>query len=135
MNRMKVSGLTDVGFVRKNNEDTFLIDNSLLIVADGMGGAVAGEVASKLAVNVISRELSNYSCTTDEEIIQLLNNSIKKADDEIKAMMSQDSSLEGMGTTLVMALHMYSRLLIVNIGDSRAYIIENPKAGLLKESK
>lgn len=135
MNRMKVSGLTDVGIVRKSNEDTFLIDNSLLIVADGMGGAAAGEVASKLAVNVISRELSNYSCTTDEEIIQLSINSIKKADDEIKAKMSQDSSLEGMGTTLVLALHVDSRLLIGNVGDSRAYIIANPKAGLSKESK
>lgn len=132
---MKVSGLTDVGIVRKSNEDTFLIDNSLLIVADGMGGAAAGEVASKLAVNVISRELSNYSCTTDEEIIQLSINSIKKADDEIKAKMSQDSSLEGMGTTLVLALHVDSRLLIGNVGDSRAYIIANPKAGLSKESK
>ena len=129
---MNVSGLTDVGIVRNNNEDTFLIDNSLLIVADGMGGAAAGEVASKLAVNIISEELSNFSYTTDEEIIQLLKNYIKKADDEIKAQMSKDSSLEGMGTTVVMALHLDSRLLIGNIGDSRAYIITNPKAGLPK---
>jgi len=135
MFRMKVSGLTDVGVVRDNNEDTFLIDNSLLIVADGMGGAAAGEVASELAVNVISGELSNFSYTTDEEIIQLLRNSIKKADDEIKARMSEDSSLEGMGTTVVMALHLDSRLLIGNVGDSRAYIITNPRAGLSKEPK
>ena len=129
---MNVSGLTDVGIVRNNNEDTFLIDNSLLIVADGMGGAAAGEVASKLSVNIISEELSNFSYTNDEEIIQLLKNSIKKADDEIKAQMSKDSSLEGMGTTVVMALHLDSRLLIGNVGDSRAYVITNPKAGLPK---
>ena len=133
MNRMKVSGFTDVGIVRNNNEDTFLIDNSLLIVADGMGGAAAGEVASKLAVNIISGELSNFSYTTYEEIIQLLGNSIKKADDEIKAQMSNNSSLEGMGTTVVMALHLDSRLLIGNVGDSRAYIITNPEAELPKE--
>ncbi len=133
MNRMMVSGLTDIGSVRTNNEDTFLIDNSLLIVADGMGGAAAGEVASKLAVNTISGELKNFSYTNDEEVTQLLKKSIKKADGDIKAQMSKDSSLSGMGTTVVMALHMDSRLLIGNVGDSRAYIITNKKAGLPKE--
>jgi len=131
---MKVSGLTDVGRVRDHNEDAYLIDNSLLIVADGMGGAAAGEVASSLAIKTISEDLSVFSYTNDEEAIKVLQNSIKKADEEIKVQMEQDPAFHGMGTTLVIALHFDSRLLIGNVGDSRAYIITNPDAGIQKES-
>lgn len=131
---MKVSGLTDVGRVRDHNEDAYLIDNSLLIVADGMGGAAAGEVASSLAIKTIFEDLSVFSYTNDEEAIKVLQNSIKKADKEIKVQMKQDPAFHGMGTTLVIALHFDSRLLIGNVGDSRAYIITNPDAGKQKES-
>ncbi len=131
---MKVSGLTDVGIARNNNEDSYLIDNSLFIVADGMGGAAAGEVASQLAVKVISSELKNISYTTDEEAIQKVTDSIKKTDSEIKALMKTDSALEGMGTTLVMGICFDSRILISYIGDSRAYIISKPNVGSQKDS-
>ena len=131
---VKFSGLTDVGRVRDHNEDAFLIDNSLFIVADGMGGAAAGEVASSIAIKTISEDLSDFSYANDEEAIKILQNSIKKTDKEIKVQMEQDPAFHGMGTTLVIALHIDSRLLIGNVGDSRAYIITNPNAGKQKES-
>ena len=131
---MKVSGLTDVGRVRDHNEDAYLIDNSLLIVADGMGGAAAGEVASSIAIKTISEDLSDFSYTNNKEAIKILQNSIKKADEEIKVQMEQDPTLHGMGTTLVIALHFDSHLLIGNVGDSRAYIIAKQNAGIHKES-
>lgn len=119
----KVSGKTDVGLVRKNNEDTFLIDNSLFIVADGMGGAAAGEIASNLAVEVISNELKDISYSSDKKTIKHVKKSIKNADNEIKEKMKRNPDLSGMGTTIVMGIHFDSRLLIGNVGDSRAYII------------
>lgn len=131
---MKVSGLTDVGIARNNNEDSYLIDNSVFIVADGMGGAAAGEVASQLAVKVISSELKNISYTTDEEVIQKVADSIKKTDSEIKALMKTDNALEGMGTTLVMGICFDSRILISYVGDSRAYVISNPNVGSQKDT-
>ncbi|HDY89254.1 MAG TPA: serine/threonine-protein phosphatase [bacterium] len=134
MYHMKVSGQTDVGLVRNNNEDAFFIGDSMLIVADGMGGAAAGEIASNIAVETIPNELNNFSYTTDEEAVTLFRDSIHKADYEIKSQVEQNSTLEGMGTTIVAALYIDSRLLIGYVGDSRAYIITNPNAGLSKES-
>jgi PPM family protein phosphatase len=134
MFNVKVSGMTDVGRVRDHNEDAFFVDNPLFIVADGMGGAAAGEVASSLAIKTISEDLSNFSFSNDSEAVNLLKKSIRKADEEIKSQMEKNESLHGMGTTLVLALRIDSRLLLGNVGDSRAYVISNPNSGDAKPS-
>ena len=128
MYHMKVSGLTDVGLVRNNNEDAFYVGDSLLIVADGMGGAAAGEVASNIAIKTIPEVLSGFSYTTDEQTVNVLRDSIHKADSEIKSQVEKDPSLTGMGTTVVAVLYLDSRILIGYVGDSRAYIITKPTA-------
>ena len=133
MYHMKVSGQTDVGLVRKNNEDAFYVGDSLLIVADGMGGAAAGEVASNIAIKTIPESMSSFSYTTDEEAVKILRDSISKADSEIKSQVENDSSLMGMGTTVVAVLCLDSRILIGYVGDSRAYIITKPTAGTSQE--
>ncbi|MFC1490047.1 PP2C family protein-serine/threonine phosphatase [Candidatus Latescibacterota bacterium] len=125
----KVSGITDVGRIRDHNEDAFLIDNPLFIVADGMGGAAAGEIASSIAIKTISEDLKNFSYANDSEAVNLLKKAIRKADEEIKVQMEQDSSLNGMGTTLVLGFRIDSRLLLGNVGDSRAYVISKPDSG------
>ncbi len=126
---MKPTGLTDTGISRTNNEDSFYVDKSLLIVADGMGGAAAGEVASSLAVKIIPEKLKDISYTKDTEIIKSVTQAILDADTAIKDQTIQDPSLMGMGTTVVCALHFDNRLLIGNIGDSRAYIISESSVG------
>jgi protein phosphatase len=134
MYRMRVAGLTDVGMVRTNNEDALFIDKPLLIVADGMGGAAAGEVASTIAIETISNELRHFSYSNDEVAVQQMMDSIRKADGEIKAHTKKDPKLEGMGTTIVVCLHLDSRLLIGFIGDSRAYIVSKGNDGAGKKA-
>jgi len=126
---MNVAGKTDVGRLRTNNEDKFAIDGSLLIVADGMGGAAAGEIASSIAVSTISKSLRDVQYTTDEEAADIIDQAIKAADEEIKAQTRIKPVLEGMGTTAVVLLHFGDRVLIGNIGDSRAYLISDSAAG------
>ena len=124
---MKTADLTDFGRIRSNNEDTFLIDDTLLIVADGMGGAVAGEIASSLAAEVISGYMKKISYSSDKNITQHMEMAILKADSEIKKQSVEKPELSGMGTTIMAALHLDSRLLIGYVGDSRAYIISPPR--------
>ncbi len=133
MYHMKVSGLTDPGLVRNNIEDVFYVGDSLRIVAECMGGAAAGEVASNIAIKIIPEVLSGFSYTTDEEAVKVLRDSIHNADSEIKNRVEKDSSLTGMGTTVVAALCFDSRILIGYVGDARAYIITKPAAGASKD--
>jgi len=134
MIHMNAAGLTDVGRVRTNNEDAMYIGGPVLIVADGMGGAVAGEVASSIAIKTIPENLKELSNVSGANILRVLENSIRKADDEIRDRIKQDRSLEGMGTTIVVAIHLDSRLLIGYVGDSRAYIVTG-LAGVSQKEK
>ena len=126
---MKTAGMTDTGRVRSNNEDAYSINNSLLIVADGMGGAAAGEIASSLAIKTISEALKHISYTKDDEVTHAVTRAILKADKEIKKQTDRHPEYFGMGTTLVVSLHFDTRVLIGNVGDSRAYLITTSPAG------
>jgi protein phosphatase len=121
--RMISFGLTDTGRTRSNNEDFFLIDGSLLIVADGMGGAAAGEVASSHAVKTIAFLLKDAGALSEEKVMEGMRQAILKADLQIHALAEKNREFAGMGTTVVAALHCGARLLIGFVGDSRAYII------------
>ncbi len=124
MMNMQSVGLTDKGCIRTNNEDSFLIDGNFLIIADGMGGAAAGEVASSMAIGIISSAVKEYDLS-GKKAMDVLRQAIEQADSEIKAASVRDRSLEGMGTTAVPAIFLDSRLLIGFVGDSRAYAISN----------
>jgi PPM family protein phosphatase len=130
-------GRTDRGLVRRTNQDTFLVDNRhrLWAVADGMGGHQGGEVASRLVVDTLAdfaptmREAALDPSTPEEEVaIFRLTTMVEQAHEILVAQAARDRSLEGMGTTLVLA-HLLDvsapRLIIVNIGDSRAYVVRN----------
>lgn len=127
MFQMKLSGLTDVGLVRDNNEDNFFTGKNFFMVADGMGGAAAGEIASGTAVKIIPEAIENSSFKDETETINSLNSAIVNANDEILKKISENNSYEGMGTTVVAVLRLDMRLLIGYVGDSRAYLIRNPK--------
>jgi len=114
--------LRDLGCVRTNQEDYYLVvpDIGLFILADGMGGAAAGEHASRLASETVSQQVR----AAKRRDAQLLQAAIEKANLQVVDAGRRDPSLRGMGTTLVVALKMNGAFLIASVGDSRAYLLE-----------
>src|SRR5436305_1815826 len=110
------ASLTDVGRQRQGNEDNFLEQSPLFAVADGMGGARAGEVASKVAVEKLGAKVE-----ADGSPEQHLAEVTKEANREIYRMAQDDSALAGMGTTLTAALVTGREVAIGHVGDSRVY--------------
>ncbi len=124
-------GLTDKGRVRTGNEDAFLCnpDAGIFVVCDGMGGAAAGEVASRLAAENANAALLTGDCagdqpgTTPGEINEAcIRQAISAANTAVYARASSDRRLEGMGTTLVMLALSSAGALVAHVGDSRCYL-------------
>jgi PPM family protein phosphatase len=115
--------LSDKGCVRTNNEDYCLIEPELglYILADGMGGAKAGERASRLAVETVAERVL-FAQTRDS---QVLLSAVEEANRRVMEAAQNDSALEGMGTTLVAALEVDGQLNIASVGDSRAYVLDD----------
>lgn len=118
---------TDVGVVRSGNEDNYLMlaDRGLFVVADGMGGHAAGEVASEMAVNVIARELGSIRGLTDQEAGERLSASIRRANEAIFDRTLAEHDKRGMGTTATAMVLLPRRYLIGQVGDSRAYLVRS----------
>jgi PPM family protein phosphatase len=123
---------TDPGIVRKNNEDAVAISplHGLAILADGMGGHNAGEVASAIAVDVIRQALEQHLPEMASEaapsaqaptLQQLMLEAIERANAAIIQAAQNEPQYRGMGTTLVLALLQPGRITIAHVGDSRAY--------------
>lgn len=114
---------TDKGNIRKNNEDAVKIVSSqgiLIVVADGMGGQNAGEVASKMAIDVVFKELESKidEGISKEELIAAYD----KANKTVYRQALSDEELSGMGTTLTTAYINGKNIFVAHIGDSRAYL-------------
>lgn len=127
---MEYWGLSETGKVRAQNQDAFRIEELdrnvvLAAVCDGMGGAKAGNIASRLAIDVFTEEVrcSYKSSMTQEQIEQLLQNAVKLANFTVYDQAQQFEDFAGMGTTLVAALVCGRDATIVNVGDSRCYHI------------
>jgi serine/threonine protein phosphatase PrpC len=121
---LEASALSDKGCVRSNNEDFCLVepDLGLYVLADGMGGAKAGERASRLAVDTVA-EMVLLAQRRDS---QVLIAAVEEANRRVLAAAHSDPSLEGMGTTLVAALETEdSSFSIASVGDSRAYLLDD----------
>src|SRR6185369_16108418 len=120
---LEAFGASDPGCVRSNNEDYYLVAPSigLYVVADGMGGAQAGEHASKLAAETLWEVVYQNSAGADAET---LVGAFHEATRRVMEAASSDPTLEGMGTTMVAALAKDGDLLIASVGDSRVYIFE-----------
>lgn len=158
--KFRIAAKTDVGLVRTNNEDNFQASSdlsseqmrwvnneicslgnkgALIVVADGMGGMNAGEVASELAIETIKEYFSPEKLTeevlkTRYTIEKYMNDAIVAADMKIKAVTKSRPETKGMGTTIVIGWLIDGSLYISWCGDSRAYIY-NPSAGLHQISK
>ena len=153
---------TNVGLVRSNNEDNFIVNPDLtkvddwfapsntnepislgengciLVVADGMGGMNAGEVASAIAVETIKKEFSSANLGKIKETVsrieKFMTHVVEIADGNIKKKGKEDNSTSGMGTTVVIAWIVDGVINLCWCGDSRAYVF-NPSSGLVRLSK
>jgi len=119
---MKIASHSETGLVRKNNQDSGYASPQLLVVADGMGGAAAGDLASAVAIDAIRRV---DRPTSGDEMLEALAGAIHKANDRIADLVEADLSLDGMGTTVTGALFDGTQLGLAHIGDSRAYLLRD----------
>ena len=127
---MQSVALTDCGQVRQMNQDNiFICDQrigplpNLYIVADGMGGEKAGDVASAELVKRMCDHIEN----SKERPLIALNEAILHANKEIFSMAQTNKDFQGMGTTLVTATYISGELLVANVGDSRLYLLDHSK--------
>jgi PPM family protein phosphatase len=126
--KMEIGYKTDIGLVRKKNEDRFLVDQELclFIVADGMGGHQGGEVASEMAVKIVASSLRD-SLKNGKDIVESIHGALQTANEAIWTRAEMDKELNGMGTTVVLALYCKDKIHIAHIGDSRAYLIQDKR--------
>ena len=137
MRKIKYSGDTHIGNVRDENQDAFSIvdygDVVCLTVCDGMGGESGGSIASNVAIKgyndyIKSRlEEDEENKSSSEKIVVMLKNAVINAHELVKAEARKNEDLEGMGTTLVSAFVTENGTYVVNIGDSRAYILDRDR--------
>ncbi|HSE26973.1 MAG TPA: Stp1/IreP family PP2C-type Ser/Thr phosphatase [Gemmatimonadales bacterium] len=118
---------TDVGVVRSGNEDSYLMlsDRGIFVVADGMGGHAAGEVASEMATRIIAREIGALRGVEDDEASRRVQRAIVTANESIYERTLAEHDKRGMGTTATVLVLMRGRYLIGQVGDSRAYILRD----------
>ncbi len=128
-----IFGSSNVGLVRSENQDSYVIDTldngvCYAVVCDGMGGASGGKIASLTAVNGFSSVISSVSPDmTRENILKLLNKAVDKANIDVFNKSNSNKKLRGMGTTLVAAVVIDKTVYILNVGDSRCYILSDDK--------
>ena len=119
---LRVVSHSEIGLVRKNNQDSGYTSPHLLVVADGMGGAAAGDLASAVAVDTLMRVDETAAGTT---MLAVMADAVEDANDRIADLIADDVALDGMGTTVTAALFDGAELGLVHIGDSRAYLVRD----------
>ncbi len=131
----------DIGKVRVSNDDDCKIvcnasGNVLLLVADGMGGYKKGDYASNEVVSYLTNEFKNsHKFLSIYHASFWLEKRLRKINSELYNLSSEDNAYQGMGTTLILAMIIKNKILIVNIGDSRCYFIEDKKLKQISEDQ
>ncbi|HEY8361967.1 MAG TPA: Stp1/IreP family PP2C-type Ser/Thr phosphatase [Tissierellaceae bacterium] len=127
-----VSGaVSDIGKAREKNQDAYFASNDLSLplymVADGMGGHNAGEIASTMAMNIIKKNFfeKRNLLTNKETIFKIIKESIEEANTKIYLKSLENEDCKGMGTTITLAYIFNNEIYIGHVGDSRAYLIRN----------
>jgi len=134
--KLSVAIKSDIGLARQHQEDSFLVDEDLglFVVADGMGGAVAGDLASRTACEEIHNHVldnretldqigGGHSAEASKQAFELLRKAIEVANGRIRALVAEDESLSGMGTTVVVVLAVGEHFYVAHVGDSRVYLL------------
>ena len=120
---LRYAAKSDVGMVRKANEDSGFAGRTLLAVADGMGGHAAGELASSTAIATLA-ELDSEDVPT-QDLLTSLDDAIITAAERIGQFIEADPSRAGMGTTLTAIMWREGRIAVIHVGDSRGYLLRD----------
>lgn len=139
--QLRTGSHTSVGKIRENNEDSLHLWVSsgyvVAVVADGMGGAAAGEEASRLAVEAVengliltSPETNNLDRMSERTVASRLSQAIRAGNQNIVARAAVDPEMRGMGTTVTLAFVRGARAIIAHVGDSRAYLVDGEMGGI-----
>jgi PPM family protein phosphatase len=120
--RLRYAARSDIGLIRSNNQDALYAGPRLVAVADGMGGAAAGDVASAVTIATLA------ALDDDEppaDLLEVLEQAVAQANEQLRQMVEADNELAGMGTTLTAMLWSGGRIGLAHIGDSRAYLLRD----------
>ena len=123
--RIETGAAMDIGRVREKNDDGYLVDHPLYVVADGMGGARGGDVASRLALDTVARLAREGKGTLADQL--------RAANDAVFSRSSEDEAVRGMGTTVTAARVERDEVRLAHVGDSRAYLFRAGDLRLLTE--
>ncbi len=141
INRIKASALTDKGVVRSMNQDQVFsttepvgILPNLFIVADGMGGHKAGDLASLEAVRFFVRDIREHSTQADD-VVLLMKTTLERTNKYVYYMAQESPDYRGMGTTFVAATIIGRKLYCLNVGDSRLYVVNRAGVSPVKLTK
>jgi PPM family protein phosphatase len=118
---LRYSALSDVGRVRKDNQDSGFASANLLVVADGVGGAARGDVASSTAVQALRR----LDGPPPDDLLEALAGAIHRAHDRIAELVEQNPEFDGTSTTVTAALFDGNRIGVAHVGDSRGYLLRH----------
>ncbi|WP_430780075.1 PP2C family protein-serine/threonine phosphatase [Actinoplanes sp. G11-F43] len=125
---LRWAAVTDQGHVRSNNEDCHYAGDQLLVVADGMGGMAAGDLASRITIEAM---VSLDTRIESEHQMDALHQALELANGRIAEQVAADPSLQGMGTTLTAVLFNGERAAMAHVGDSRAYLLRDGRLNQL----
>ncbi len=122
--RLDFSAISDVGRVRKDNQDSGYVGPHLVVVCDGVGGAARGDIASSTAIAQLRKleEAPPGPDTSDSDLLGLVSNALHRAHDRIAELVDENPSLDGTSTTATVALFDGKRVGMGHVGDSRAYL-------------
>ena len=113
---------SEIGLVRKNNQDSGYVSATMLMVADGMGGAAAGDLASAVAIKELEATDGNF---TGKDMLEVVAGALARANDKIADLVEADPAVSGMGTTVCGLLFDGESAALANIGDSRGYLVRD----------
>ncbi|MFY1573323.1 PP2C family protein-serine/threonine phosphatase [Verrucosispora sp. WMMD703] len=125
---VEVAGASHIGLVRRRNEDQLHLGQSLVAIADGLGGHVAGDVASSTAIEAVRRY---DQVVASDALSATLGQAVTAANHALRQRIAAEPGLAGMGTTLVAILRAGTTAALANLGDSRAYLLhrQGPRRG------
>src|SRR4051794_29813800 len=116
--RLRYSAVSDIGRSRRKNDDSGYAGPHFLMIADGMGGAAAGDLASAIAVQTMLR----LDAPIEGDLLEALAGAVHRANDRLAELIEEDPAVEGMGTTVDAVLFDGARIGLAHLGDSRGYL-------------